>query len=68
MASTRWSATPRSIAKKLFSGGIRLRYRSFTTQIADLKDGILLEAGFDVVAPNTAKEVSSWMYDQRLIK
>lgn len=48
---------------KLFSGGIRLRYRSFTTQIADLKDGILLEAGFDVVAPNTAKDIGSWMFD-----
>lgn len=50
-------------SEKLFSGGIRLGYRSFTTPIDDLKDGILLEAGFDVVAPNTAKDVSSWMYD-----
>jgi Nucleotidyl transferase AbiEii toxin, Type IV TA system len=48
---------------KLFSGGIRLRFRSFTTPIDDLKDGILLEAGFDIVAPNTAKDISSWMYD-----
>src|ERR1700730_18308370 len=31
---------------KLFSGGIRLLYKS---RIDDLKDGILLEAGFDVV-------------------
>lgn len=50
-------------SEKLFSGGIRLRYRSFTNPIDDLKDGILLEAGFDVVAPNTAKDISSWMYD-----
>lgn len=50
-------------SEKLFSGGIRLRYRSFTTPVDDLKDGILLEAGFDVVAPNTAKDISSWMYD-----
>lgn len=50
-------------SEKLFSGGIRLRYQSFTTPIDDLKDGILLEAGFDVVAPNTAKDISSWMYD-----
>jgi hypothetical protein len=50
-------------SEKLFSGGIRLRYQSFTTPIEDLKDGILLEAGFDVVAPNTAKDISSWMYD-----
>jgi hypothetical protein len=50
-------------SEKLFSGGIRLRYRSFTTPIDDLKDGILLEAGFDDVTPNTAKDISSWMYD-----
>jgi hypothetical protein len=50
-------------SEKLFSGGIRLRYQSFTTPIDDLKDGILLEAGFDVVAPNTAKDIGSWMYD-----
>ena len=50
-------------SEKMFSGGIRLRYASFTNRIADLKDGILLEAGFDVVAPNTARDISSWMYD-----
>jgi predicted nucleotidyltransferase component of viral defense system len=50
-------------SEKLFSGGIRLRYQSFTTPIDDLKDGILLEAGFDVVAPNTPKDISSWMDD-----
>jgi hypothetical protein len=55
-------------SEKLFSGGIRLRYRSFTTPIDDLKDGILLEAGFDVVAPNTAKDISSWMYDHAAAK
>jgi hypothetical protein len=25
----------------------------------------LLEAGFDVVAPNTAKDITSWMFDDR---
>jgi hypothetical protein len=48
---------------KLFSGGIRLHYRSFTSRIADLKQGILLEAGFDSTTPNTAKDISSWIYD-----
>lgn len=43
---------------KLFSGGIRLLYKSFTSRIDD-KDGILLEAGFDVVTPNTEKDISS---------
>jgi len=53
---------------KLFSGGIRLRYRSYASRIADLKDGILLEAGFDIVTPNTAKDISSWMYDYAVDK
>jgi hypothetical protein len=48
---------------KLFSGGIRLHYRSFTSRIDDLKQGILLEAGFDSTTPNIAKDISSWMYD-----
>ena len=43
-------------SEKLFSGGIRLRYLGFSTPINDLKDGILLEAGFDAVAPNTAMD------------
>ena len=50
-------------SEKLFSGGIRLRYRSFTGPIDDLKQGILLEAGFDAVTPNAAKDISSWIYD-----
>ncbi|HEV7880395.1 nucleotidyl transferase AbiEii/AbiGii toxin family protein [Bradyrhizobium sp.] len=50
-------------SEKLFSGGIRLRYRSFTSRIDDLKEGILLEAGFDAVTPNTPRDISSWIYD-----
>jgi hypothetical protein len=44
------------------SGGIRLYYRE-TTGKTDLKDGVLLEAGFDTVAPNIDKDISSWAYD-----
>ena len=28
-----------------------------------LKPGVLLEVGFDDVAPNTAKDINSWLYD-----
>jgi hypothetical protein len=28
-----------------------------------LKDGVLLEVGFDDVAPNAARDISSWGYD-----
>ena len=48
---------------KYRSGGIRLNYKSVTTPIADLKDGILLETGFDDITPNIPKNISSWAYD-----
>lgn len=47
----------------LMSGGIRLSYKSDTDAIEGLKDGILLEVGFDDVTPNMAKDISSWAYD-----
>jgi hypothetical protein len=46
------------------SGGIRLKYNSFFAPLNGLKDGILLEAGFAKVTPNTPVEISSWMYDR----
>lgn len=49
--------------KDFFSGGIRLSYKSYVEAMDGLKSGVLLEAGFDDVAPNTAKDISSWLYD-----
>ncbi len=46
-----------------FSGGIRLLYKSLGEPIAGLKDGILLEAGFDDVTPNIPKDIGSWAYE-----
>lgn len=46
-----------------FSGGIRLFYKPTTKLVDGLREGVLLEAGFDDVAPNTAKDISSWVYD-----
>ena len=46
------------------SGGIRLYYESHLGKIDGLKDGILLEAGFDTVTPNQAVTISSWAYDK----
>jgi predicted nucleotidyltransferase component of viral defense system len=34
------------------SGGIRLYYKNQTEKVAGMKDGILLEVGFDTVTPN----------------
>lgn len=45
------------------SGGIRLYYSETTGTKSVLKDGVLLEAGFDTVAPNIAKDISSWAHD-----
>jgi Nucleotidyl transferase AbiEii toxin, Type IV TA system len=45
------------------SGGIRLRYKTITDPLPGLKEGILLELGFDDVTPNAPKTISSWAYD-----
>ncbi|MDP3745878.1 MAG: nucleotidyl transferase AbiEii/AbiGii toxin family protein [Phenylobacterium sp.] len=45
------------------SGGIRLGYASKNGSVDGLKDGILLEVGFDDVSPNEPRDISSWAYD-----
>lgn len=42
------------------SGGIRLHYPSFFDAAPGIKEGILLEVGFDTVTPNTPIDISSW--------
>jgi hypothetical protein len=46
------------------SGGIRLNYHSHFGKVEGLKDGILLEAGFDTITPNKPLMISSWAYDR----
>jgi hypothetical protein len=46
------------------SGGIRLHYETTTSAIEGIKEGILLEAGFDTVTPNQSLSISSWAYDK----
>lgn len=48
------------------SGGIRLYYQTFTEANEGIKEGILLEAGFDKVTPNNAITISSWAYDKAI--
>lgn len=48
------------------SGGIRLEYQTLTEAKAGIKEGILLEAGFDKVTPNNAITISSWAYDKAI--
>lgn len=47
----------------LRSAGIRLIHKTLVLAMAGLKLGVLLEVGFDDVTPNTAKDISSWLYD-----
>lgn len=49
--------------EKMRSGGVRLNYLSTTPSLKDLKNGVLLELGFDDTAPNQPVDISSWAYD-----
>jgi hypothetical protein len=48
---------------KMRSAGIRLVYSARTAALAGVKDGILLELGFDDTAPNRPVNISSWALD-----
>lgn len=50
--------------KKYNSGGIRLHYKKLTGAIDGVKEGILLEAGYDTVAPNFPVTITSWAYEK----
>ncbi|MCC6759043.1 MAG: nucleotidyl transferase AbiEii/AbiGii toxin family protein [Candidatus Omnitrophica bacterium] len=45
------------------SGGIRLYYESPAPVVEGIKEGVLLEVGFDDVAPNKSVDISSWALD-----
>lgn len=49
--------------EKYRSGGIRLYYQSHTPALEGVKEGILLEVGFDTVTPNQPVNISSWTLD-----
>lgn len=48
---------------KMRSAGIRLRYPSKLIALAGVKEGVLLELGFDDTAPNQPVTITSWAYD-----
>ncbi|MCB9756943.1 MAG: nucleotidyl transferase AbiEii/AbiGii toxin family protein [Candidatus Omnitrophica bacterium] len=49
--------------EKFFSGGIRLFYKSAFSVAGGIKEGVLLEVGFDEVTPNSPMDISSWALD-----
>lgn len=50
--------------EKYRSGGIRLHYESAFEHPTSLKEGILLEVGFDDTMPNMRQMISSWAFDR----
>jgi hypothetical protein len=48
------------------SGGIRLFYKKIFDKIEGVKEGILLEAGFDTITPNQKLTISSWAFDKAI--
>jgi len=51
---------------KYRSGGIRLHYGTAFEEPTGLKEGILLEIGFDDTLPNIPRTISSWAFDRAL--
>lgn len=52
--------------EKMTSAGIRLTYTSNHPLPEGIKTGILLEAGFAQITPNTPCTISSWAYDHAI--
>ena len=48
------------------SGGVRLHYESIMETIEGVKEGVLLEVGFDTVTPNNPLTISSWAYEKAI--
>jgi hypothetical protein len=48
---------------KYRSGGIRLFYNTLYQAVEGVKEGVLLELGFDQVTPNQPVNISSWVMD-----
>jgi len=45
------------------SGGVRLIYASSMQSVEGIREGVLLEAGFDTVTPNQPCTISSWIFE-----
>jgi hypothetical protein len=54
--------------RSYLSGGIRLFFENYFPASEGVKEGILLEAGFDIVTPNNKITISSWAYDKAILK
>lgn len=50
--------------EKMRNAGIRLLYDSPFDKLEGVKDGVLLEVGFDKTTPNEEVDISSWLIDR----
>lgn len=50
--------------KKMRGAGIRAEYISKFDPVSGLKEGIVLELGFDQTTPNIACDITSWAFDK----
>ena len=55
------TAVEKGYDETLRNAGLRLSYETHFGSTAGLKDGILLEVGFDQTTPNRAVTISSWV-------
>ncbi|MGM9455279.1 nucleotidyl transferase AbiEii/AbiGii toxin family protein [Legionella bozemanae] len=51
---------------KMRSAGIRGTYQSLFPSLAALKEGVLLEVGFDKTTPYDYRDISSWAYEKAI--
>ncbi|MEI6094474.1 MAG: nucleotidyl transferase AbiEii/AbiGii toxin family protein [Gammaproteobacteria bacterium] len=52
---------------KMRSAGIRGAYQSHFSSLEALKNGVLLEVGFDKTTPYDFRNISSWAYDKAIL-
>lgn len=52
---------------KMRSAGIRGTYQSHFPSLEALKEGVLLEVGFDKTTPYEFRNISSWAYDKAIL-
>lgn len=51
---------------KMRGAGIRAEYDSLFTTISGLKEGVVLELGFDQTTPNEPRDITSWAFEKAM--
>lgn len=52
---------------KMRGFGIRTEYFSLFSSLTSLKDGVVLELGFDQTTPNVPRDISSWAFEKAAV-